>query len=602
MKSLMSLWKVLLNEMGNRCCTSTSRDLQTVTSRYEHEGLSFFTITLPTFGKDLLKSLDQGYVGSDQFYGFRRTGGLPAFLQGFLCLVFDRSSGVLLPDPCTESIFAIRQLCCVFEKIGLECTDNRTRKAVQGYVQIESDIRITDAKWGDFSQLTGLRNSFSMLFGDSIDRVNRELRSARYDRFVPRHGPGATADRLVGNQKFNQSVWTSRLESILPVGEFVIPNWRYSIELERIDIREPGREQPSRVVTVPKTLKTPRIIAIEPTCMQYAQQSVLRAILDSFNEDPFLREFVTFHDQTPNQRMALEGSVTNGLATIDLSEASDRVSNQLVRFLLAPWPEFSEAVDATRTRSADVDGHGVLRLAKFASMGSALTFPIETMVFLAVAFHRFRLSSTHLRRESLKENALRKLRAYGDDLIVPTDIVRDVIADLEALGFKVNINKTFWIGSFRESCGREYYAGHDVSIVKLRTPLPATRRDASEVVAMVAFRNQLYFAGLWTTCQWLDNKLSKILGHYPLLSPTSPGLGRHSFLHADLYPHKVRGDYQRPEIKAYVVRSPIPRNGLDDFPALVKCLTTGFNPDVKHLEHSGRPRTLSIKLRWVPLS
>jgi len=593
----------MLNELSIRCCTtSTARDLKTVSSRVEHEGLSFFTITLPSFGKDLLKSLDQGYVGSDQFCGFRRSGGLPAFLQGFLCLVFDRSSGVILQNPCTEAIYSIRQLTCVFEKIALECTEHRTRKAMQGYVQIESDIRTVDRRWGDFSQLTQLRNSFSMLFGDSIDRVNQDLRLSRYDRFMPKHGPGNTADRLVGNQKFYTASWTSRLESILPVGEFVIPNWRYRRDLRGIDIRDPGGELPVRVTPVPKNLKTPRIIAIEPTCMQYAQQSILRAILDSFEQDPFLREFVTFKDQRPNQLMALQGSLDGSLATVDLSEASDRVSNQLVRYLLAPWPDFLEAVDASRSRTADVPGYGEVRLAKFASMGSALTFPIETMVFLSIVFNRLRASSPHLRLEPLKGVALRKVRAYGDDLIVPIDLVRDVVSDLESLGFKVNKGKTFYSGLFRESCGKEYYAGQDVSIVKLRTVIPTTRRNASEVVAMVAFRNQLYFAGLWTTCQWLDEKLTKLLGNFPLLSPTSPGLGRHSFLDLEKYPWQTGMCYQRRSTIAWVTKAKIPENGIDGWPALVKCLTTGFNPDEKHLEHSGRPRSLSIKRRRVPLA
>jgi len=612
MKSLMSLTSIMLNELGMRCCTSVERDLKTITSRFEHEGLSFLTITLPSFGKDLLKSLDQGYVGSNQFSGFRRSGGLPAFLQGFLCQVFERSSGELLPEPCIESIRAIRQFCGLFEKINLRCSEKRVRKAMDSYVQCELEVRCADRRqdFGSSSRslVSSIRTSFAMLFGDSINRVNRDLRSARYDRFLPKHGPGRTADCLVGNQKYYQSVWTVRLEAVLPAGEFVIPSWRWYRSLRGIDFHEPGTERPVRVVDVPKSLKTPRIIAMEPTCMQYAQQSVLRAILDSFDEDPFVRELITFQDQTPNQRMALQGSIDQSLATVDLSEASDRVSNQLVRYLLAPWPDFSEAVDACRSRSADVPGHGVVRLAKFASMGSALTFPIETMVFLAVVFNRFRELNSHLRGKALKQAVLRQVRAYGDDLIVPVDIVRQVIDDLEALGSKVNVDKTFFTGSFRESCGKEYYAGIDVSIVRCRSVFPTSPDDASEVVAMVDFRNQLYKAGFKTTCQWLDKKISKILGIFPLLAPTSSGLGRHSCIPPILYRSEIRdksrskNDYQRPEVRAWVVTAPIPRNGIEGYPALVKCLTTGFNPDVKHLKHSGRPRALSIKKRWVSVT
>jgi len=603
MKSLMSLWNVLVNDLANRCCTTADRDIITVTARVKDEGYSFLTITLPSFEKDLLKSLDQGWVGSDQFSGFHRSGGLPAFLQGFLCRIFDSVSGVLLPEPCIDSIFAVRQLTGVFGKLGLECTKQRTDEAMQGYVQCESDVASADRRWGDYTPFQSLRTSFAMLFGDSIDRLNRDLRESRYDRFVPKHGPGATADRLVGNQKFNQSVWHSRLEEVFPVGEFIIPNWRHYLSLERIDIREPGKEQPVRVISVPKTLKAPRIIAIEPTCMQYTQQAILAALRASMEEDKFLHGWITLDDQTPNQRMALEGSFGGKLATIDLSEASDRVSNQLVRFLLAPWPDFNQAVDACRSRSADVPDHGVIRLAKFASMGSALTFPIETMVFLAICFDRLRASNTHLRAPDLKRLGARVLRAYGDDLIVPTSIVRDVISDLETLGLKVNANKTFYKGSFRESCGKDYYAGADVSIVRCRSVFPTSHRDANEVAAMVSFRNQLYYAGCWTTCQWLDKKITKILGVFPLLATTSPGLGRHSHLPLSVYPGTVRGPYQRLEVKALILRAPVPVNGISGLSALMKCLVTDYlNPDEKHLERSGRPKSLSTKLRWVPVA
>ncbi len=591
----------MLTDVGMMCCTSTDRDSKTFTDRYEHEGLSFLTITLPRFGKDFQKSLDLGKVDSSLFAGFRRSGGLPVFLQGFLRRVFD-PSGVVLPNPDINAIYSVRQLCFVFEKIALDCSKERYKKAMSGYVQTESDVRAADRRLSERNAI-GLRNSFAMLFGDSIDRLNRDLRDGRYDRFMPKHGPGATADHLVGNQKFQQSRWSSRLERILPAGEFLIPNWKYYAQLQGIDIHSPGAEQPVKVISVPKTLKTPRIIAIEPTAMQYAQQAVLAAILDTWEKDEFLSKYITLQDQTPNQRMAREGSIHGRLATVDLSEASDRVSNQLVRHLLAPWPDFLEVVDACRSRSADVPGFGVLRLAKFASMGSALTFPIETMVFLAVVFHRLRMAHPTASIQDLKTRALESTRAYGDDLIVPVEIVRDVIIDLESYGFKVNGDKTFYNGSFRESCGKDYYDGTDISCVRLRQVIPTSRHNASEVVAMVSFRNQLYYAGLWATCQWLDSRIERLLKHFPLLSPTSPGLGRHSHLPISGYPGSARGRFQRPEVRAWIPYGTIPKNSIDDVPALVKVLTQGaFNPDPEHLERSGRPKSLSIKLRWAPVA
>ena len=74
-------------------CTDVSldiRDLDTLRSRTEHEGLSFLTITLPDFGKDFDRSLSEGQIEPTFFRSFRKNGGIPAFLQGILVHVFER--------------------------------------------------------------------------------------------------------------------------------------------------------------------------------------------------------------------------------------------------------------------------------------------------------------------------------------------------------------------------------------------------------------------------------------------------------------------------------------------------------------------------------
>nr|QDH86450.1 MAG: RNA-dependent RNA polymerase [Leviviridae sp.] len=76
-----------------------------------------------------------------------------------------------------------------------------------------------------------------------------------------------------------------------------------------------------KVIDVPKTMKTPRIIAMEPTAMQYAQQGILRLIQDAI-KGSYLNDFIGLDDQEPNQLMARQGSAVGDLATLDLSEAS----------------------------------------------------------------------------------------------------------------------------------------------------------------------------------------------------------------------------------------------------------------------------------------
>jgi hypothetical protein len=560
--------------------------------------LSFLTITLPSFGKDFQKSLDQGIVDRNSFQGFTWRAGLPQFLGGFLDLVFDRNTGVLLNDPDIDAILAIRQLTLIFSKILLPCSDTRERMAMSEYVQCEKEVKIATSNLDslDFKEFERMSQ---LLFSGIFSRVDSDV---YYEECIPKHGPGATADKLRGNGKFVQRTWTTRLEEVFHYGNFLFPNVSHFAEhWETIDHLEPEAEQPVKVISVPKTQKTPRIIAIEPTCMQYMQQAVLDRFLDRIGSDFLISNLIGFDDQVPNQSLASEGSLRGNLATLDLSDASDRVSNQLVRALFSNQPHLRAAVEATRSRKADVPGHGVVRLSKFASMGSALTFPIEAMVFLTLCFLGIEseLNTQFTNRLQLADY-IGQVRIYGDDIIVPVDSVHSVIHSLEHFGARVGASKSFWIGKFRESCGKEYYDGFDVSIVKVRRVFPRSRKDASEVISLVSLRNQLYKAGYWKTVKRLDDRIMRILKWFPYVSSSSSALGRISFLGYDT--ERECEKLHAPLVKAWVVSSRIPSDPLDGYGALLKCfLKRGKQPfaDSRHLERSGRPRAVDIKPRWV---
>ena len=601
MKSPIALWNVLADELARRCSTSTTMDVNTVRGRFEHEGLSFLTITLPTYGKDFQYCLDQGFVVPKAFLPFRKTGScLPSFLRGFTEQVFDPSTGVLLDVPNIEAIYAIRQLTLIFGKMRLPCTPARERKAYDGYVQCDSEVEnvsatIPDSDYDEFGRVAGL------LFRDLFSSLDRKVYRGE---IVPKHGPGAVAERLTSNGKYSSRYWTDRLEEVFHVGDFLYPNPRFvgdEYEDDGIDFREPGSEIPSRVISVPKTQTTPRIIAIEPSALQYVQQGILEALMSDVHSG-FLNDFIGTQSQVPNQDLACKGSLTRDLATLDLSEASDRVSSKLVRTLTHRHPLSQRAIFACRSERASVPGHGDIPLAKFASMGSALCFPFEAMVFLTIIFlgierergHRFAHKSEFL-------DYVGRVRVYGDDLIVPVDYVHTVVDLLEHFGAKVGRPKSFWTGKFRESCGKEYYDGHDVSIVKVRRVFPSQRQQVAEVVSLVELRNQMYQFGNWATATWLDGEIEGLLSHYPTVLPTSPALGRHSFLGYDSEKEDVH--LHRPLVKACVVSSKSPRDPLEGSGALLKFfLKRGVEPtyDEGHLERAGRPRTVYIKTRWVP--
>jgi len=596
LKSLILLWKIIAEDMAIRCRTSTTCDVKTVTGRTKHEGLSFLTIALPSFGKDFQKSLDQGIVDRNMFQGFSWHAGLPRFLGGFLDLVFDRNSGVLLSDPNVDAVLAIRQLTLIYSKMLIPCSDARDKAAMDGYVQCDEEVARNDARM-ESSDYGEFRRMASLLFRDTFLDLDRKVAALE---LVPKHGPGATADRIRGNAKYDSRTWTDRLERYFPAGDYIFPNARYYEHPDDVHHLEPGAEIPVKVITVPKTQKTPRIIAVEPTCMQYAQQAVLDAINTSISQS-YLREFIGTESQEPNQLLAREGSRNGSLATLDLSEASDRVSNQLIRQLLHNHPELLGAVEACRSRKAVVPGHGVIRLSKFASMGSALCFPFEAMVFLTLTFLGIEQAlNTRFTSKSDIKRFRGMVRIYGDDIIIPTDSVHSVVHSLEHFGAQVGAAKSFWIGKFRESCGKEYYDGTDVSVVKCRRVLPSAREHASEVISAVSLRNQLYKAGCWRATKWLDQRLEGILYWFPYVDDSSSVLGRTSFLGYET--EKMCKKLHSPLVKGWVVSSRLPSDKLDGPGALLKCLLKrGSLPvaDSKHLERAGRPRRVDIKPRWV---
>ena len=597
MKSQMMFLQMLLADVSSRCHTSTHRDLETISARFDHEGMSFLTISLPDMASDFHKALDQGKADHSLFPGFRKKGQLPVFLGGLFDLVFDRGSGQLLDTPCIDAIQAIRQVTMAFGKIELECSYERIQASYAAYIQCELDVSAGD-RARKSHDLMDYGRVAHLLWRSLSSNFDRRI----YDReLIPAHGPGATADRLIGNQKHTLCEWPNRLESLFPFSEWGVASYLHYLDvMDRVDFHEPGNERPVKVVGVPKTLKTLRIIAEEPTSMMFMQQAIMQMMKEEIRADFFARNLICFDSQVPNQNLAREGSATGRLATLDLKEASDRVSNQLVLELFARFPHISEAVQAVRSRKADVQGK-IIRLSKYASMGSALTFPLEAMVFCTLIFLGVEKALNRPLTQSDIYSLIGQVRVYGDDIIVPVEYVSSVIETLEHFGALVNHRKSFWTGKFRESCGEDYFDGRSVKVVRVRRVFPQSRKDAAEVEAIVSLRNQLFELGYDKTVDWLDSQISRILPVFPVVTRESSALGRWTWGDDYTVTH-VHGSEQSPLVKAYVSVPRIPKNEIDGYHALHKVLLKrGQTPfeDKRHLQRSGRPSVVDIKLRKV---
>jgi hypothetical protein len=204
----------------------------------------------------------------------------------------------------------------------------------------------------------------------------------------------------------------------------------------------------NRFTTVPKNAKTDRGICVEPTLNMYVQLGIGALIRRK------LRHFgIDLSDQTKNREMAKRAFADN-LSTIDLSAASDSLAWSLVnRFFPERW---TSLLDLPRSPFTKLPCGNYVELEKYSSMGNGYTFELETLVFYAVCMTFVPFSE------------MIDVSVYGDDIIVPYKYSAAVIDALEFLGFGVNTSKSFLAGNFFESCGTDWFKGHNVRPFYLR--------------------------------------------------------------------------------------------------------------------------------------
>lgn len=581
------------------------RDLMTIKSRVENEGLSFLTITLPQFGKDFERSLADGKIDPSFFRSFRKNGAIPAFLQGMLGHIFDRSTGVIYDKVreglCDVSTFvgSIRQICLAFKKLEIDCKHDRVCSALESFVQTERDLN-------EATIPEHLRDLFSRV---SNLLWSADLRTIEVRNLNPKHGPGATAERCSSNGKFVWQRWHDRLEPYFPLLESAYSVSAYgSKEFENVTIISEEQESPVRVTPVPKTQKGPRIIAIEPCCMQYTQQAIRKALYERIESSRICGGHVNFTDQSINRDLAMISSRTGLMATLDLSDASDRVLHDLAIGMFDSNPDLKDAIEACRSTKAQLpDGRIVGPLKKFASMGSALCFPVESMYFYTICVVALLDSqNTPVTWRSVQQ-AANQVYVYGDDIIVPSRLAITVCDYLQKYYCKVNMSKSFWTGWFRESCGMDAFLGNEVTPTYIRQVHPTNRRQADKIVSWVKTANLFYKRGYWLTSSYMFNICEKYIGKLPYVSETSAGLGRTSFQQYRSIGRWNR-ELQRLEVKAWVAVPVYSTDTLEGYGALQKSLLLlessrrGDPPtDAKHLERSARHGAVALKRRWIPV-
>jgi len=190
---------------------------------------------------------------------------------------------------------------------------------------------------------------------------------------------------------------------------------------------------------------------------------------------------------------------------------------------------------------------------------------------------------------------------YGDDIIVPTDEAPSVSDALHLFGLKVNQRKSFWTGKFRESCGVDAFDGHDVTPTYARHEFPTDRRHAEAVVSWVAFANQMYLKGYWSTAREVRQRIEKCVGKIPFLGDNAAGLSWVTY--SNVTEHKRwNQELMRFENRTLVL-VPVRRDDpLEGDSALAKCFRViGHSMSIAsdHLLRSVARGRLALKSRWV---
>lgn len=319
------------------------------------------------------------------------------------------------------------------------------------------------------------------------------LKDWDYDGNRPKHGPGSVADAKRSKLfKYYSLATDNRLQYLYKEDDMtVFPKWRAQA-FQRV----------SRLVFVPKNITKLRSISMEPATLQYLQQGCMESLYNYFGDHPQLSKVLKLSDQFQNRSFAYHSSITNEYATIDLSHASDSVNWNLIKELFRKVPKLYKWLLCTRSTHTLLPTGETIELTKFAPMGSALCFPIESLVFAAIAKLSIELSrELALDRDNytgIRSNT-RFLTVYGDDIILPHYAASTCIELLKVFGFTPNEEKSYLTGAFKESCGGNYFCGLDITPIKYSPKLDVSFPNGispKAYTALCSYANHAYSRGL----------------------------------------------------------------------------------------------------------
>jgi len=390
---------------------------------------------------------------------------------------------------CFRDVYQILTFCL---KIKSEPTIQQTNSYVTKIQEIEVENR--HYRCDRSNPITRFARSLigSITRTGSLDASNPAFR--------PRHGPGAVIDGVRNSDKNYFLPSTRQLHSVFKFEDFfananlfseITAHYYQSYWLTEARLPRFNR---ARLALVPKDYRGPRGVYIsskEAIYCQLGQDAILR---DMVNHS-FFKNVWDPSSQIPSQEFAYMGSYNRGYSTLDLADASDRVTLELIKHLF--HRKDYVAMAATRPVFLDLPSGESMKLAMFAPMGDGKTFPVLSLVVGCLSLAAIAVSNgLHPTRYHIDDirSLTRHLRVFGDDIAVTSEYYDDVVAALSSHGLKVNVGKSFRYGYFRESCGVDAYKGVDVTPFRLKVSMSTSSFD--DLPAILDLHNRLKVTSL----------------------------------------------------------------------------------------------------------
>jgi hypothetical protein len=471
LKRLEALWLQLATKSQLSEFVS-QKDVESFQRRTLGEGFAFLTVALPR----LFKSLDAAFAASqlEPVIGFKTGKGIayPLFLSKAWSIIFNEDGSLKPYDKAQAgAVLCIRQLSAVFYKLELEYTKEQEESVISAFKQSERDLDVLDLTRPVLRPTLERARKIMARLLSGVDPLD----------IRPRHGGGSSACRVVPWERYCSFRYIPRLNEVFPYDQYFFYNSTHLCDNLHELVESEEVEPRARVVFVPKDSRGPRLISCEPREFMFIQQGLMAKLYETVERYPAINGQVGFTDQSRNRELAKEGSREGTFATLDLKEASDRVSWDLVRTI---FPDnWVQALGASRSLGTELPDGTYVPFKKFAPMGSACCFPVEALLFWSIALAAAKVDETYLKRlfhNRLSPKLDMRMSVFGDDVIVPTEVTQQVMDAYHQCGLLVNIDKSYWSGPFRESCGGDFFMGHNVAPVRVKA-LPLQRSDCDSI-------------------------------------------------------------------------------------------------------------------------